>query len=151
MIRHALRGLLNTGILLAILLVALIAFVQTAPGKRMLAAELSSFLSTAESTIEIEGLQGWLPIDMRLDRLRLADQDGVWLEATDIVADWSPTSLFKGRIQIDRLRADQIRLARIPEGSEDLEEPSEEPFKLPELPTSFHQSPSQNWRSRKST
>ena len=137
MIRHALRGLLNTGILLAMLLVALVAFVQTAPGKRMLAAELSSFLSTAESTIEIEGLQGWLPIDMRFDRLRLADQDGVWLEATDIVADWSPTSLLKGRIQIDRLRADQIRLARIPEGSEDLEEPSEEPFKLPELPTSL--------------
>lgn len=137
MIRHALRGLLNTGILLALLLVAVIAFAQTAPGKRMISAQLSSFLSTAESTIEIEGLQGWIPIDMRLDRLRIADQDGLWLEATGIVADWSPTSLLNGRIQIDRLRAEQVHLSRIPESTEEIEEANEEPFKLPELPTSL--------------
>ena len=76
MIRHALHGLLNTGIMLVLLLVVLAVFLQTGPGKKVLATQLSSLLSTPEEGIEITGIHGWIPLDMRIDRLQLADRKG---------------------------------------------------------------------------
>ncbi len=138
MIRHALRGLLIASILLVLCLAAVFALAQTAPGKRFIAAQLSSMLSTPESTIKIESLHGWIPIDLKIGRLQLADGKGVWLEADGIAADWSPSALMSGRLQIDLLGADRLHLTRVPESSEDeIDEDDKEPFKLPELPTSL--------------
>ncbi len=137
MIRIILRGLLFVGLTLVLLLAAAAVLVQTEPGKRFLAAQLSSLLSTPDAGIEITGLQGWIPVDMQIGRLQLSDQDGVWLDATGLVADWSPSALLSGRLQIDAIQANRLHLARLPEGSEEIEQPTDEPFRLPELPTSI--------------
>ncbi|MGI9450592.1 MAG: hypothetical protein ACR2QH_08165, partial [Geminicoccaceae bacterium] len=136
MIRHALHGLLNTVILLVLLIVGAAILVQTGPGKRFLASQLSSRLSTPEAGIEITGIQGWIPIDMQIERLQLSDRDGVWLDAADLALDWSPTALFSGRMQIDAVRAKHVHITRPPVDSVK-EEPTDEPFRLPPLPTSL--------------
>ena len=137
MIRHALHGLLNTVILLVLLVLVVAILVQTGPGKRFLASQLSSSLSTPEAGIEITGIRGWIPIDMQIDRLQLFDRRGLWLDATGLALDWSPKALFNGRLQIDALEADHIAVARLPDESDEIEEPSDEPFRLPPLPTSL--------------
>lgn len=137
MIRTILRGLLIAGFVLVLLLVGAAALVQTEPGKRFLAAQLSSLLSTPDAGIEITELQGWIPIDMQLGRLQLSDQEGVWLDATGLVADWSPSALLSGRLQIDALQAKRLHLTRLPESTGEAEQPTDEPFRLPELPTSI--------------
>ncbi len=137
MIRHALHGLLNAGILLVLLLAGAVILVQTGPGKRVLATQLTALLSSPNSGIEITGIQGWIPLDMRIERLRLLDQAGTWLEASDVALDWSPSALFGRRLQIESLRARRVHVMRLPEGSQEMEPPADEPFRLPELPKSL--------------
>lgn len=137
MIRHALHGLLNVGILLILLLVGAAILVQTSLGKRFVATTLSSWLSTPDAGIEITDLHGWIPIDMQIGGVRLSDRTGVWLDANDITFHWSPSALFGGRLQIDEIRTKRLHLARLPEESEEVDPPTTEPFRLPELPKSL--------------
>ncbi len=137
MIRYALRGLLYAGILLVLALTGAALLAQTGQGKRFLASTLSSTLSTPEAGIEITDLDGWLPIDARLGDLKLSDRDGVWLEANDIALDWSPSALFSGRLQIDVLAAKRVHVIRPPISSDEAEPPTDDPFRLPELPSSL--------------
>lgn len=136
--RRALRWLLYSVGLILIILIAAGAFIQTGPGKRLLAAKLSSLMSTPEAGIEISDIDGWVPLDMRVGTLQLTDQDGVWLTTKGVTFDWSPTALFSGRIRVDEIGAERIELARPPLGSDETPEPvSDKPFRLPELPKSL--------------
>lgn len=139
MMRYALRGVLYIVVFLLLTLVGIGIFAQTGLGKRFLASTLSSTLSSPESGIEISRIDGWLPIDMQIDNLKLTDQDGLWLEVSDIALDWSPSALFGGRLQIDRFAAAKVNVLRPPVSSEESEPPppSDEPFRLPELPDSL--------------
>ena len=85
--------------LIVLLIAGSIGFAQTGLGKRMIADGLGDLLSTPESTVEIAGLQGTVPIDMRLRRVTVADRDGVWLAVDDARLAWSPTALLRGRIR----------------------------------------------------
>ncbi|MGI9493715.1 MAG: translocation/assembly module TamB domain-containing protein, partial [Geminicoccaceae bacterium] len=126
---------------LVLLIVGAAIFVQTGPGKRFLASQLSSRLSTPNAGIEITGIQGRVPIDMQVARLQLSDPEGVWLDATELALDWSPIALLSGRMRIDTVLAKRIHVGRLPDNSEEdeEEEPNNEPFRLPPLPTSLPQ------------
>ncbi|MEZ5935975.1 MAG: translocation/assembly module TamB domain-containing protein [Alphaproteobacteria bacterium] len=137
MMRRALRWLLYTLGLLLLILVGAVALLQTGPAKRLLAAKLSTLLSTPDSGFEIVGIDGWIPLDMRVGTLRLSDREGLWLQVEGITVDWSPSALLSGRIQVDEIGAERIELARTPEGEATPEPPSDEPFRLPELPASL--------------
>ncbi|MGI9434762.1 MAG: translocation/assembly module TamB domain-containing protein [Geminicoccaceae bacterium] len=136
MIRHALRGLVNAVLLLLVIVIAVLALIQTAPGKRFLADRLSAALTSPDAGVEIIGIEGWVPIDLRIEELRLADRNGVWLAASKVGASWSPSALLRGRIEIDAISAEHIRFAR-PPLIEEQEPANDGPFKLPELPTSL--------------
>ena len=137
--RRLLRWTLYVVGALLLLVAGALAFLQTDPGKRLLASELSSRLSTPESGIEITDIEGWLPLDMRVGSLRLSDRDGVWLTADGVRFDWSPGTLLGGRLSVDEIGAERVELIRPPLGSDepDPEPPSDEPFRLPELPKSL--------------
>ena len=94
--------------LILLLVIGAGAFLQTASGKHLLASQLSTRLSTPEAGFAIGGIEGWLPLDMQVDSFQLSDQDGVWLKADGVTLDWSPSALFGGRIQVDRVGADRI-------------------------------------------
>ncbi|MGI9420031.1 MAG: translocation/assembly module TamB domain-containing protein [Geminicoccaceae bacterium] len=128
--------LLALGLLL-IVVIGAVGFLQTGPGKRLLADQLSTRLSTPESGINIAEIEGWIPLDMRIGRLELADRDGTWLTAEDIALEWSPSALVSARIRIDEIRAGHVELLRPPKTDDAPEPVSDEPFRLPELPKSL--------------
>ena len=136
--RRLFRWLLYAVALLLILVVGAIGFLQTGPGKRLLALQLSASLSSPGSGFEIAEIEGWIPLDMRVGSLELADREGVWLKAENIDFDWSPSALLSGRIRIEEIGAARVELLRPPLGENaPPEPPSDEPFRLPELPESL--------------
>lgn len=136
--RRILRWFLYALGLFLLIVIGALAALQTGPGKRLLAAQLSSLLSTPESGFEIAGIEGWVPLDMRIGSLQLSDRDGVWLNTSGVGLDWSPSALFGGRIHVDDIGAERVELIRTPIGEDDAPEPaSDEPFRLPELPKSL--------------
>jgi translocation and assembly module TamB len=72
--------------------------------------------------INVEGLKGDLFDDFTLGRVTVTDQNGVWLEATNVRVDWSYWPLLMRRFHASEINADQIRLIRRP-----LLEPRTEP------------------------
>jgi len=97
-------------------------------------------LSGVSRAVNITGFSGALSSAASLDRLTIADEDGVWLTLEDVVLDWNRSALLRGRIEVNELSATRIVVARAPisDGSGD-EAPSPEaqPFALPELPVSI--------------
>ena len=123
--------------LLLIVVIGAVGFLQTGPGKRLLADQLSTRLSTPESVIDIAEIEGWIPLDMRIGRLELADRDGAWLTAEDIGFEWSPSALVSARIRIDEISAQHVEFLRPPKTDDAPEPASDEPLRLPELPKSL--------------
>jgi translocation and assembly module TamB len=119
--------------LIVLLIGAAFGLAQTGMVKRLFASQLCALLTTPEMAVEITDLQGTVPIDMRLGRIAVSDQEGVWLEVDDARLAWSPGALLRGRIRIDQLSAARIGVERLPP-SEPSPEPAE-PIRMPELPT----------------
>jgi translocation and assembly module TamB len=109
--------------LVLLLIGAAFGFAQTGPGQRAIAAALEHALSEPAGQVEVEGLHGLVPFDLRLARLTIADARGVRFELTGLHLAWSPGALLHGRIEVSALTADRIRLERLSS--------SEEPMQLP--------------------
>jgi translocation and assembly module TamB len=131
MVRRVGLALLGALALVLLLIAGVLGMAQTGFGKRLIADRLGALLSTPEMVVEIAGLRGTVPIDIRLGRITVADQGGVWLEVDDARLAWSPGALLRGRIWIDELNAARIGVLRLPSAEP---EPEPEPFRLPELP-----------------
>ena len=109
------RFLLFTPMAVALLLALGFGALQTPPGQRALASGLSSLLSTPERRVELGGLAGFFPTDLRLAHVALADRDGPWLTATDARLRWSFVSLLSGRVRIETVSAARVDLLRLPQ------------------------------------
>jgi translocation and assembly module TamB len=121
--------------LLAVLVLGLgglLAYAQTRSGKDHIARFLERQLATPERRIELAGLDGFLPFDLRLAELRLSDADGVWLEVDDARLELAPAALLGGAVLIREAGAGRVALHRLPAAAP--APPAEEPFSLPELP-----------------
>ncbi|MGE0224957.1 MAG: translocation/assembly module TamB domain-containing protein [Acetobacteraceae bacterium] len=116
--RRALKwiaGILLTLIAIPIVLLAIVLIgANTEPGRRLIENVTDSVTA---GTVQIEGLAGRFPDALRIARITVADQRGVYLAIHDVVLDWSPTSLFGATADIDRLTADLVDLQRLPESS----------------------------------
>ncbi|HET6518654.1 MAG TPA: translocation/assembly module TamB domain-containing protein [Geminicoccaceae bacterium] len=126
-------GLLTLALLV---LGAVFALAQTEFGRRQIAAVIERQLSGPEARAEVRGLEGLVPVDVRLERLALADPEGVWLEVRDARLAWSPGALLRGRLHVDELSAARVDVHRLPADTAPApDEPDDdEPFRLPELP-----------------
>ncbi|NBB69844.1 MAG: hypothetical protein GVY33_05905 [Alphaproteobacteria bacterium] len=87
--------------------------------------------------VRIDGLGPGLPARLDLARLDVADDAGVWLTLEDVDVRWSPLALLGGRLEVERIAARRLALARTPVAAppaEEAEAPAEpgEPFRLPE-------------------
>ncbi len=87
---------------------ALFAGVQTDVGKRLLASAISS------SSLEVSGITGLVPTDLRIAKVEIRDKQGVWASVEDARASWSLASLLTGRLRIDAVTAHRIDLLRAP-------------------------------------
>ena len=91
--------------------------------------------------VRVIGFRGALSSEATLDRLTVADDDGIWLTLEDVVLDWNRGALLRGRFSVDTLRAGSIALERLPGGGgaeDDLPAPESSGFSLPELPVSVN-------------
>ncbi len=87
--------------------------------------------------VVVEGLGPGLPARLSLDRIALADDDGVWLDARALSLAWRPAALLTGQVQVDHLTVAELTVERAPAAGaaaapEAPPEPTPpEPFALP--------------------
>jgi translocation and assembly module TamB len=65
-------------------------------------------------TLEVEGVRGAWIGDLTAATVRLADDDGVWLEARNARVRWSPGRLMIGRVRIDEAVVPEALILRRP-------------------------------------
>ncbi|MGH8563981.1 MAG: hypothetical protein ACREXW_07765 [Gammaproteobacteria bacterium] len=104
---------------------------QTGWGKREIASLASGALSGEGKTAEITGIEGLLPFDMRVDRVRLGDP-GHWLEIDGARFHLVPSALLRLKVEITMVGAERVALNRLPPSAPTPEPP--EPFTVPSLP-----------------
>ncbi|MBV7393980.1 translocation/assembly module TamB domain-containing protein [Mameliella sediminis] len=101
---------------------------------------LEDALSDAGREVRIEGFAGALSSRATIQRITIADEDGVWLTASDIAMTWTRTALVRGAVEIDEISVGRIEMPRLPVPLASDTPPAPEarsPFKLPELPVSL--------------
>ncbi len=87
--------------------------------------------------VRLVGLGAGLPARLDLARVDLADDAGIWLTVEDIDVRWSPLALLGGRVEVERIAASRLALARKPTSApspgetQAAPEPGE-PFRLPD-------------------
>ncbi len=130
------RGLGRTLSALVLLVIATLAgtlgALQTGWSKRHIAALASAALSGEGKTAEIAGIEGFLPFDMRIERVRLRDPQGDWLEVDGARFHLLPSALLDLKLDIEAVGAERVALNR-PPPSAPAPEPHE-PFTFPSLP-----------------
>ncbi|MGA1863818.1 MAG: translocation/assembly module TamB domain-containing protein [bacterium] len=126
-------------IIIVFLLAALLfGSIQTTLGKRVLGAWIESVLSKdPDFRVNMGELHGFIPFHIQLDSFGISDRDGMWLDVREIVFRWSPKALLQKKIHINTLRAQVLRLERLPESSKqkktDKKKRSKWPISLPPL------------------
>lgn len=93
----------------------------------------------AARQISIEGFRGVLSSEAQLDRLTIADADGVWLTLENATLDWSRSALLTGALEVNALTAERLEILRPPlsDDSVELADAEATPFALPDLPVSI--------------
>ncbi len=81
-------------------------------GRRLIEDQTASLTG---GMVRITGLAGRFPDALRADRIQVSDAKGPYVTVTGLALDWSPAMLLKRVAQIDRLTADSVDLARLPE------------------------------------
>jgi translocation and assembly module TamB len=82
---------------------------------------------TAELThgnVQLSGLEGHFPEQLRLKRLELRDPQGLWLSLDELQLQWSPAALLSYRADVALLTAAHVEMARAPAYPNDHKPPS---------------------------
>jgi len=101
-----------------------------------LTALLEDNLSGAGREVVITGFEGALSSRATIERLTIADDEGVWITLEGVVLDWSRSALLRGVVDVSELSADRIVLERMPDAGEDGPSAEAGSFALPDLPVS---------------
>ncbi|ROQ91159.1 translocation/assembly module TamB domain-containing protein [Desulfosoma caldarium] len=120
---------------LGLAVAALWAILQSPAAKKFLARELSRRLSGPHTTVRLGTLSGWIPFEIELDTLEIADTQGVWLTVRDLSMRWHPTALLRGRLHVEWVSARQAQVVRRPASSPPSQDTaSPQPLIIPDLP-----------------
>lgn len=136
MLRKIVLTLLGIVLGTAVLLGAALALAQTQIARDQIGGLIESGLSSEQQTAEVEGLGGFLPFDIRIGRLSLADDEGRWLEVDNARLRLAPAPLLRGEVQIEEVGAERVAVERAPDLPQAAapEPATEEPFSLPRAP-----------------
>ncbi len=119
---------------IVIVLAGGLAALQSGPGKVWLAGMIADRASSPGAGVRVGAISGFVPFDIRVDRIALTDAAGPWLEIEDAALAWSPSALLRGRLKIDRLTAAQIAALRQPATQASQANAPTSGFTLPRLP-----------------
>ena len=71
-------------------------------------------LSSEGTQVTVRGFRGALSSQATMERMTIADEDGIWLTLENAELDWSRLALLRGRLQVDTLSAERLEVARTP-------------------------------------
>jgi translocation and assembly module TamB len=91
-------------------------------------------ISAPNMQIRLIGIEGSLSSDVRLERITISDDDGVWLTIVEPRLVWQRSALLRGRLVIDELSATSLDFVRPPLPDDSLPEPEAGGLSVPELP-----------------
>jgi translocation and assembly module TamB len=97
-----------------VLVVGALVLLHSPPGERLAARLAATALSRPGRAVAVEGLRIDWPFVVSADAVRLSDAEGVWLTVRRPFVDWYPGHLLRGVVDIDRLAAERVELARAP-------------------------------------
>ncbi|WP_293577365.1 translocation/assembly module TamB domain-containing protein [Phaeobacter sp.] len=100
---------------------------------------LEDNLSGENRAVTVTGLEGALSSQASVEKITVADDDGVWLTIEEAQLDWNRLALLQGELSVNQLTAQRIVVSRTPQsppGAADLPAPEATPFQLPDLPVS---------------
>lgn len=124
------RIALIAGAILAGLLVLIAAalvggryYIASDGGREMVLQRLQDLKISRYGRLKVYGLKGDLLSDFSIDRITLADSQGVWLEANNLSMDWSYLALVGRSFHANDIKAETVRVLRRPV----VEPPSGEP------------------------
>ncbi len=131
------RAALLILLLVSVLAGAAFAFLQTTTGRQFLVSQIEGAVhDEAGLSLELGTLSGNIFGDFQIASLTLRDPEGVWLEAQDIEASWSPFALLSGTARIEAISVASIDIRRQPILPASTEEaPSGALFPLPLRPS----------------
>ena len=104
-------------------------------GRGYLTGLLEGFLTTDARDVRIDGFEGALSSRATIERIRVSDDQGVWLTLEGLVFDWDRSALFSRELAIQELSAERVIVARQPQSTATPEARSTD-FAFPELPVS---------------
>lgn len=99
---------------------------------------LEKNLSGAGREVTVTGFKGALSSAATMQRMTIADGEGVWLTLEGAELDWTRSALLTGRLEVDALRARRIEIARRPVSAQTGPSATASDFALPELPVSVN-------------
>jgi translocation and assembly module TamB len=103
----------------------------------VLARFLQDRLSAAGREVRVTGFRGALSSLAEIERITVADDEGIWLTLNGVALDWNRAALLRGRVSVNRLTAEEIVVARRPVAAAGAPpSPEARGFALPDLPVS---------------
>ncbi|MDQ0463960.1 translocation and assembly module TamB [Caulobacter ginsengisoli] len=88
--------------------------VNTGPGRAFLESRLEGLKLGRFGRLHVEGLSGDLWRDLKIRRLTISDEKGVWLEGRNAELVWRSPRLVSRRLFVDRLTAQRVIIYRRP-------------------------------------
>ncbi|XHE54299.1 hypothetical protein L0Z66_11920 [Phaeobacter sp. BS34] len=73
---------------------------------------LEDTLSGESRAIRVTGLEGALSSQATLEKLTVADSEGIWLTIEGAELDWNRLGLLRGDFSVNTLKADRIHVVR---------------------------------------
>ncbi|WP_152615729.1 translocation/assembly module TamB domain-containing protein [Leisingera sp. ANG-M1] len=101
---------------------------------------LEDTLSGDSRYISVSGLEGAFSSQATIEKITVADANGIWLTIEGAELDWNRLELLRGRFSVNQLSAERIAVERAPEPvpqDPELPAPEATPFALPDLPVSI--------------
>ncbi|MGR3542285.1 MAG: translocation/assembly module TamB domain-containing protein [Hasllibacter sp.] len=98
---------------------------------------LEGALSDGTRDVNVIGFEGALSSRAEIERIEIADGEGVWLTVEGAVLDWNRSALLRGRLDVEELSADRIVLDRLPVSDGVPEPTAGGGLGIPELPVSI--------------
>ncbi len=131
------RGAMRFLLMLWLLALPLATLAQESDDKGFLTRLIEDSLSGEGRRVDITGFKGALSARATIERLTIADQDGIWLDMRELVLDWERSALLSRALRVRELSAGRIDLIRRPLPAPDaLPSAEARAWRLPELPVS---------------
>lgn len=112
--KRLLKGVLLLIVGVSALFAALLAGLQTEPGRTALAAVVNHFGASPTSGFRVSGIRINWGLDASIAQIALTDSQGEWLEISDAALAWTPSALLGGIVSVRTVNVGAVEVHRKP-------------------------------------